>query len=433
MPRAVRDTRLDTRAARSKLKPQREPYWRAIDRGAHLGYRKGKTGGFWIGRHRGVDRKYSFESLGAADDAQDADGVAVLDFYQAQAKAREWFAEQARRAAGLTPDRPYSVADAMADYLDWFSAHRKSVADVRYRINAFMLPSLGHREVAKLTPQEIRKWHEGLACLPPRLRTGIGKPQQFREASNSPEFARRRRASANKVLTILKAALNHAWRDGKVPTDSAWRRVTPFRDVDAAKVRYLSSDECTRLVNACEPDFRRLVQAALLTGCRYGELISMRYDDFDPEAGTVHVPTSKSGKSRYVPLNDEGAAFFTGLTAGRPGDELMFLRADGRSWGKSHQRRRLEDAARAALVENVSFHILRHTYGSALAMQGVPMGVIAHALGHADTRITEKHYAALAPSYIADTIRSKLPPLGIVEEGNVTRIVRKAGYFDGER
>jgi integrase len=43
----------------------------------------------------------------------------------------------------------------------------------------------------------------------------------------------------------------------------------------------------------------------------------------------------------------------------------------------------------------VNFHILRHTHGSHLAMNGVPLGVIAAQLGHADTRMTEKHYAHL--------------------------------------
>jgi integrase len=57
----------------------------------------------------------------------------------------------------------------------------------------------------------------------------------------------------------------------------------------------------------------------------------------------------------------------------------------------------------------ISFHALRHTHGSTLAMKGVPMGVIAEQLGHADTRMTEKHYARLAPSYVADTRRAIRP------------------------
>jgi integrase len=67
----------------------------------------------------------------------------------------------------------------------------------------------------------------------------------------------------------------------------------------------------------------------------------------------------------------------------------------------------------------VSFHVLRHTHGSTLAMRGVPMGVIAEQLGHADTRMTEKHYAHLAPSYVADTIRAHFPTLGIGEDSGL--------------
>jgi integrase len=52
----------------------------------------------------------------------------------------------------------------------------------------------------------------------------------------------------------------------------------------------------------------------------------------------------------------------------------------------------------------------------------VPMGVIAEQLGHADTRMTEKHYAHLAPSYVADTIRAHFPTLGIAEESTVMPI-----------
>jgi integrase len=68
---------------------------------------------------------------------------------------------------------------------------------------------------------------------------------------------------------------------------------------------------------------------------------------------------------------------------------------------------------RARIVPVVSFHILRHTHGSMLAMRGVPMGVIAEQLGHSNSRVTEKHYAHLAPSYIADTIRAGAPTFGL--------------------
>ena len=123
---------------------------------------------------------------------------------------------------------------------------------------------------------------------------------KFRELNKSDGDAiRRRRASANRTLTILKAALNRAWREGKIPSDEVWRRVEPFEEADAARVRYLTVAEAKRLLNACEPDFRRLAQAALVTGARYGELIALRASDFSPDSGTIHVRTSKSGKGRH--------------------------------------------------------------------------------------------------------------------------------------
>jgi hypothetical protein len=56
-------------------------------------------------------------------------------------------------------------------------------------------------------------------------------------------------------------------------------------------------------------------------------------------------------------------------------------------------------------------------------VRGVPLQVIAEALGHSDTRITSKHYAHLMPSYVADTIRSNLPSFSINHKDNVIALV----------
>ncbi|MGB7045604.1 MAG: tyrosine-type recombinase/integrase, partial [Methylocella sp.] len=86
----------------------------------------------------------------------------------------------------------------------------------------------------------------------------------------------------------------------------------------------------------------------------------------------------------------------------------------------------------AKLDPSATFHVLRHTYASSLAMKGIPMGVIAAQLGrHADTRMTEKHYAHLAPSYIADTVRVTLPGLGIIGETNVVDLQPKVAISRG--
>ena len=79
----------------------------------------------------------------------------------------------------------------------------------------------------------------------------------------------------------------------------------------------------------------------------------------------------------------------------------------------------------AKIKPAASFHVLRHTHGSMLAMRGVPMAVIAEQLGHADTRMTEKHYAHLAPSYVAATIRANFPTLGIGIDNSVAGLKPK--------
>jgi integrase len=76
-------------------------------------------------------------------------------------------------------------------------------------------------------------------------------------------------------------------------------------------------------------------------------------------------------------------------------------------------------ACGAARIAPITFHGLRHTYASRLAMNGVPLGVIAAQLGHSDTRMVEKHYGHLAPSYIADTVRAAYGSFDIVETDNV--------------
>ena len=419
MGRRVRDARLDTREARLKLKAHHEPYWRLIHEGLHLGYRKGLRGGSWIVRvsHEGKYRKDAFAS---ADDQEDANGKTILSFAQAQAEA----IKRAKTIIKEDPDEgPCTVNRALDDYLAWYAINKKALASTRNAVDAHIRPALGEKLVTDLSARQIRKWHESLAQAPARLRTARnGKPKFRKYSAENADLVRRRKASTNRVLTVLKAALNHAWRDHKATSNEAWASVKPFRGVDTPKIRYLSIAESTRLINACKPDFRKLVTAAVLTGCRYGELIHMQCGDYNPDAGAVLVRVTKNGKPRHVPLTDEGRGFFERICAGRSDGELAFLREDGAPWGKSHQARPISDASKVAKIKPaIDFHVLRHTYGSALAMQGVPLQVIAEALGHSDTRITSRHYAHLMPSFVADTIRKHLPSFGIAPD-NVTAI-----------
>jgi len=412
MPRSIRDANLETRTARSRLAVRHKPYMRLIEPGLHLGYRKLAGGpGTWLARRYNGNGAYTVVNLRTADgdiviadDYSEADGERVLSFAQAQQAAK---GPRARAAAGS-----YSVADTLEDYLRFLEGDGRApqaIREARCRAEAFIRPELGNVKVAALTTERLRRWREKLVSTAPRLRTRKGEEQKYRPLPDTEDRRRARRASANRIWSILRAALNFAFSNGKVETDIAWRRLKPFRNVDAARLRYLTIAEAKRLVNACNADFRPLVQAALQTGARYGELCRLTVADFNPDSGTVHIRTSKSGKARHVVLTEEGAALFKQLTAGRAGDQSMFAKA----WATSQQRRPMQEAVKRAKIKPpISFHGLRHTWASLAIMSGAPLLVVAHNLGHADGRMVEKHYGHLTQSYIADAIRKSAPKFG---------------------
>ena len=441
MARTKRSAKLDTWNARKKLpmgKMNQEP----LAPGQYLAYRRPESGaaGSWLARLK-QDGKILQARLGTADDYSGADGAGVLTFAQAQTNAEEWFEMQAdvvRLAREGVPRKrgPFTVADAMEAYFE--DAERRGVKGLdrdRQRSAGWILPELGGLEVAGLSRRRIEEWQKKLTESPKRKRTGKAgvKSHKKKPTKNDPpkpkpappqtdDEKRARRDTANRVLTTLKAALNFALDRGRVKHGDAWQSVKPFRGTTSARIRFLSGEEQVRLVNACPPDFRRLVKGALYTGARYGELCRLAVGDFNAANGTVFIAISKSGKPRHIVLTEEAQEFFTGIAAGRPADELMFLRDEvarrkrlevAGGWGASDQTRFMKGACLAAEVAPAAFHELRHTYASGLVNAGLPMAYVAAQLGHTDTRMTEKHYGHLAPTALADAVRKLAPKLGL--------------------
>ena len=419
MARTVRDYRLENRAARDRLPRRAEPYWMLLNEGFHLGYYRGKSVAKWVARHRPAGRAggYSKVTLGEVDDFADADGVRVLDYRQAQDAARAWLRTI---EGGAAVKASYTVGDALDDYIKAFAG--KDLVNTKRRIEQFVRPALGAVKLSRLTAQHVRDFHNERANSAARLRTRSGEDQKYRPLDDA-DARRKRRATANRDLTVLKAALNQAYLNGRIGIDVAWRVVKPFKGVDGARLRYLADDEARRIVNAAGPEFRPIVQAALLTGARWGELRRVRVQDFDLKAATVVLQETKGAESRICYLEAEGLSLFTAQGAGKSSKDLLFPAPGGKVWADSTQIRRMVDASDIGKVEPpASFHDLRRSYGARLARAGVPISVIAQALGHKDERITRKHYAHLSPSYVSQTVRQHAAGLGIVQETNVVKL-----------
>lgn len=407
MAGARKDSRLGTRTARAILKARHQPYWLNIAQGVALGYRRGPQGGSWYCRVYEGAGKYQQHYIAGADDHVDANGETVLTFYQAQERARK-LAKQHEKQRGIGIKADATVTQTAERYLDWFRQHRKAIRETEHVISAHILPTLGDKKLDALTTPQLRAWLDGLASQRARVRSIEGKPK-FRLAPKTADEKRARRSTANRILNVLKALLNRAFQDGLVADDTPWRKLKPFAKADEARIRFLSDAEGVRLVNACPADLRALVRAALLTGARFGELARLKAADVNLKAGRVYIGQSKSERPRHIPLNPEGVALFKARSTGKTGDTPLFTRSDGREWGKNHHVRSLLQSCEVANIKPaVAFHQLRHTYASHLAQAGIDLLTISKLLGHADTRITSKHYAHLADKTLAAAV-TKLP------------------------
>ena len=165
------------------------------------------------------------------------------------------------------------------------------------------------------------------------------------------------------------------------------------------------------------------MRGALESGARYGELCDFLVSDFNPDAGTLSIPDPKPGKPQHVVLSQDGVEFFEQVTAGRGGSEAMFLKADGSRWLPDHQAEPMRETnKRAKISPPINFHGLRHTWASHAVMNGMPLLVVAKNLGHTSTRMVEKHYGHLAPSYVAQAVRAHAPRFGATGASKVKKL-----------
>lgn len=396
---------LTTKTSRKKIPRSRTIVWSKIGKGRGLGYRRGagEGPGIWYARVRGTKAPYVVRAIGTADDEAEANGENVLTLDQVTSATILSYEQANRIALHWSPGAskaPTTVREAMNAYLK--DTHGKSLDRTRAVVEAHILPTFGDRQVSDLTASEIREWHRALAAAPRRLR--------FRKVAevdqNDEEAVRRRRSSANRILTVLKAALNHHLPDDA--TAAPWRKVKAFPSADASRVRYLERHEIKALLEACPPDLRLVVEGALHTGCRAGELFTMKARDF--RAGAIHIPKSKSGKARDVFLGPDGLAFFEALVKGKPKTTLLFTRADGATWsGNYHYQPFLRAVKAAGLEDGVNFHTLRHTYASLTLMNGGSLFALSKQLGHSDTRMVERHYGHLASEWRAKEAAKHAP------------------------
>ena len=437
MARTVRGGNIETRSARLRLAARPKPYWAPSGKpGLHIGYRRlARKNGTWaVRRYAGASGEYEVKAFGQADDYSEADGREVLTYFQAVATLASE-APPVRHSSAR-----YDVRSAVADYVTWLKTHKKTSHDAELKLNAYLLPFMGDRAIEDLKSDDFDRWLTWAIDHKPAGRRGDkpAKPPKTPKTAKQIEAARvkaakpvidakerkrRKKSTLNRVISNVVACLNRAYEgDHNITSDAAWRRLKKFKKVTGSRKQWLTTDQCKRLVNAAAPDFRPIVHAAMLTGCRWSELRQLKCADYDASSGTLYVADGK-GDRRHVYLTEDGQAAFESWTAGRAENDVIFKDAAGNAWGSHDQHRPMLAACNAAsITPPIGIHILRHTYASSLVQKKVSLTVVAEALGHKDTRMVSLHYGHLAPSHVADAVRANLPSLGIEIDTKVTRL-----------
>jgi integrase len=321
MPRKVKDRKLDSREARSKLKPRGMPYYTAIGKLDAIGYRRLKAkDGTWhwrryIGDQNG-ERDYEWTPLGAADDLSTADGDDVLTFWQAQDKARELIADRAKSR----PDadgKIITVALALGRYQADLRVRGGDVDNVA-RVRIHLTEALGERPVALLTVDELKRWRDGL------------------RKSMAP-------ASVNRVCNAFRAALNLAADNAKGSISRAAWEIGLKAIPNSTETRnvVLSETHIRRLLTEApkvSEEFGLFVEVAAVTGARPSQIARLLVRDLKDHK--LEMPSSKKGRGekkilrREVPIPPALAGRLRAAARGRGRDEVLLTKPSGEPWSK---------------------------------------------------------------------------------------------------
>jgi integrase len=346
-------SQINTDRKRERLEPQNAPYWEQLAKRKHVGYRKGLKSDSWIAR---LDRKSAVI------------GDSSMSYEDAREVAVAWCS---REESGI--NKNYPVSDCVADYVEYLRLNNsdKSADSTKGRLAAHLTPELLKTPVRKLTTQQLEKWRNGM------VPTGVDA-----------ETARKKKDSANRVWSMLRAGLNKAFQSGVVDSSTAWVRVKPFKSVSASRDLFLTDKQVKTLLSKTDGALHNLIKAGVLTGARLGELTAARVCDL--EGGILKI-TGKTGR-RDCFLSKDTETFLKIQTKGKLPAAALLTSPDGAHWKKSEHQRLFQKAVKKAkLPADTVFYSLRHYYISKALLSSVNVQVLAENCG-TSVRMIEAHY-----------------------------------------
>lgn len=203
-------------------------------------------------------------------------------------------------------------------------------------------------------------------------------------------------------LNFLRHVLNEAIRGDKLEKTPFPRFTMP--KISQGRTRFLTTAEEAALLQALGEPYAQWARLAILTGLRKTELFSLRWAHVDLEQGFVTLPKTKSGRVQYCPLNQEAQDILRGFSSWKSSAWVFpSKRAKQHLDSYNFYGRVFLPAIEKAKLEDVTWHTLRHTFASRLAMNGQSDSTIAALLRHNGTGLVQR-YAHLTPTHLRGAV-----------------------------
>ena len=312
--------------------------------------------------------------------------------------AREFYekAKLEQKEGRFFPERyQHGGYDFVSDFLAAHAARRMHRGDQRSekQFRAWWTAYFKEKRLDAITPEALEQARQQLltqgsdpSADPPRRCT----PQRV-----------------NRYLAWLRHALNVAIRHGKLSSNPV-RKLAVYRE-PLGGTHYLTMKEEEALCAAIGPTYAPWIRLAILTGLRRAEQLSLRWTDVNLLHGFLTLPRTKASHVQHVPLNAEAKHLLERLHAvaearaiATPALRSPWVFPSGNPAqpidARNFYRRYLKAVAEAKL-EGVTWHTLRHTFASRLAMSGPTEYDIASCLRHAGTTLVRR-YAHLSPTHL---------------------------------
>lgn len=287
-----------------------------------------------------------------------------------------------------TADRRRTLRELITKYQDEYLPTRAlRDADKQRAQLEWWADNFGHVTLDKLQPETVAEARRRLQARTKR--------------DGSPVSG----ATVNRYLAALSAVCKWAWRELR------WLPSNPVLDVTKAAestgvVRFLSDDERKALLKACRESSDRnvypFVMLALATGARYSNLRNLTWADVDRTHWRLRFESTKNGEPRWVPVVGPAQAALDAHHASDPTGQGWVFKG-WRDASPADMDKPWRKIRKAAGIEDVRFHDLRHTTASYLTMNGASLAEVAEALGHR-TLVMAKRYAHQSGEHVRGTL-----------------------------